>query len=120
VIGSEWFWAITTALAQNIAIVCWPTRYTNGLASKLWRRIIRWPRTPFWLRVAQITVVFAIAKPLPGHLGVAVYYGGVLVLVLDDFLFGDDQDWRKRWEGVRNRIRWRMKLPQPAAEPGTA
>ena len=43
-----------------------------------------------------------------------IFWGALIIVLLDDYLFGDDE-WRKRlWEGVRNRVKWQMDLP---AEP---
>jgi hypothetical protein len=50
----------------------------------------------------------------------AAYFVPFVCLYLDDYLTGDDDKWRRFWEGVRNKIKWLMKLPQPASEPRAA
>lgn len=30
---------------------------------------------------------------------------------LDDYFNHDDDSWRKLWEGVRNKVKWKMELP---------
>lgn len=37
----------------------------------------------------------------------------MILLYLDDRFTGDDDRWKKFKESVRNRVKWKMKLPQP-------
>lgn len=48
----------------------------------------------------------------------ALFFAFFTVLALDDYLNGDDDDRKKRWDWVRNKIRWLMELPaKPQEEP---
>lgn len=39
----------------------------------------------------------------------------ITVLYLDDYLTGDDEKWKRFKNRVRNKIKWRMHVPQPTA-----
>lgn len=45
-----------------------------------------------------------------------LFWGGLILLYLDDYVNGDDDDPKKRWEGVKNKIKWKMRLPEPLTD----
>lgn len=51
-------------------------------------------------------------------LGEAIFWGGYILMLLDDYLFGDDNSWKKFKEWAGNKIKWKMELPQPAIDRG--
>lgn len=44
------------------------------------------------------------------------FYLAIIVLALDDYVNGDDDDRKKRHEWVKNKIKWLMQLPAPPQE----
>lgn len=81
--------------------------------------------SPPWVRLSRYFLLAICAGPIEQLAGGiwldadVVYWVGCIVLLLDDYLTGDDDRWRRFWEAVRNKVRWLMELPAPA-EPTTA
>lgn len=46
----------------------------------------------------------------------AVFFGVYILLLLDDYIFGDDENRKKMREWARNKIKWKMKLPAPVTD----
>lgn len=80
--------------------------------------------SPFWLfliatgggiRTGQLMLIMAVTFA-PGtiagaHFLFPVYWGSVIALYLDDY-FTDNNQWKRRWEGAKNRIKW-LWTPAP-------
>lgn len=50
----------------------------------------------------------------------ALFWGVMIVLLMDDYIFGDDDRWKRLWEGGKNKVKWLMDLPatsEPQATP---
>lgn len=62
-------------------------------------------------RMLQVLVILGI--DMVHDLGI-FYYLVICALYLDDYFTGDDDDMKKKWQEVRNKIKWKMKLPAPA------
>jgi len=83
-------------------------------------RRVRFLREPFVARCVQWAVVLGVSMAVPGVVGDACFWVPWTVFHLDDWFTGGDDDWRRRWESVRNRVRWLMQLPAPTPVGGTA
>lgn len=55
---------------------------------------------------------FAISNFIPKAMEDLVWWAPQIVVLLDDWLF-HDTDLKKKWDMVRNKIKWRMELPEP-------
>ncbi len=61
--------------------------------------------------------LWAITEPfLNEPISGSLFYTLLIVMELDDYLNGDDDDRKKRWEAVKNKIKWLMDLPPKPAE----
>lgn len=50
----------------------------------------------------------------------AIFWSVAVGFFVDDYMFGDDDDLKRRWSAVKNSVKWKMKLPEPApARSGT-
>ena len=68
----------------------------------------------FSLFIWYIIEIFVPASELKRS---CLFFAFLTVVSLDDYLNGDDDDRKKRWDIVRNKIKWRMELPpQPQEE----
>lgn len=45
----------------------------------------------------------------------AIFWGGYVLMLLDDYIFGDDNNWRRFRGWAGNKVKWRMELPVPVA-----
>lgn len=76
------------------------------------------------VRITQIgfmLVSVTILSVLERHGHPAFFYGVVsFALYLDDYLTGDDDRWKRFKDAVRNKVKWRMRLPVFAPQRGTA
>lgn len=73
-------------------------------------------------RVTQVTVICVSAAVLQTAgtetAGCVVYSVGLVAVYGDDLLA--DTDWRRKWKTVRNKVKWKMRLPVPHPNPGPA
>lgn len=58
-------------------------------------------------------LVLVFVSPGVGVWGCAGVVLLIDALLVDDLLNGDDEQRKKRWDAVRNKIKWRMELPAP-------
>lgn len=49
-----------------------------------------------------------------------IFWAPLILVLLDDYIFGDDDAWKRRWEGVKNKIKWQMELPPEPTRQETA
>lgn len=107
-----------------------PRKHQRGYIWRLLRKLPPWVfirgefnprefRTLFrtWLRF--IILAWALLGVLSvigvsGGLHGALFYTTLTVIELDDLYNGDDEDRKRRWEGVKNKVKW---LWTPAMEP---
>jgi hypothetical protein len=117
-------WTLGESIVISLAISApiqlgFPKRYANGRIFSRW--LHRWFRDRFVLRMFQITVIgllLAGAQVIFGQVGTAlgnlIFWGCYAMLFLDDYLTGDDDNWRRFKEWAKNKIKWKMPLPAPA------
>jgi len=109
-----WFFL---SLALHIA---WPTRFRNGYIMRAIRKIVHKPKESTWVWLSFIGVALLVSSLVEtvssDRAGDVVYWMILLGQLLDDYLNGDDDSWKKRWEGVKNKIKWLMELPPKPAE----
>lgn len=69
-------------------------------------------RTFRWL-IMYIFVALLTALVFDGHMEEITRYMILILIELDDYVNGDDDDRKRRWDWVKNKIKWKMELPQP-------
>lgn len=107
-----------------------PKRYDNGYIARFQKKIVTFVVGPkqFSLRWFGFDLLVFVVLMTP--IGIAI--GKLLALVgfeelddkgawialllrlLDDYLNGEDDGWKKRWEAVKNKVKWKWT---PAMEP---
>jgi hypothetical protein len=91
-------------------------KHQKGIAWTFLRKIPPWRlirgMEPFQCFVRFMLLVYSIVWWLPTEAVFSVY----ILLEMDDYLNGDDDDRKRRWEGVKNKVKWLMELPAPAKE----
>ncbi len=112
--------------AAEWAVRHWrPNHYKNGLITKVLARAPVMGYLPpklrgGFLRFLALTM-FGITVACTAGLyeGLATVFVGDLVYAIDDWFFGDDDAWRRRWRAAKNTVRWLMELPAPVPHRGT-
>jgi len=56
--------------------------------------------------------IFVVQEFVPNDMDDLVWWVPQILVLLDDWLF-HDTDLKKKWDMVRNKIKWRMELPEP-------
>lgn len=80
------------------------------------RRVRFFDLHPFPCRVIQTLVVCVPMTFLASNgTQTVVDTGWLAALYLDDYLTGDDDQWRRFKDRVKNAVRWKMALPQTEA-----
>ena len=70
------------------------------------------------IRLLQVVLLAVLSYTLLSSLAFWLLQAG---LYLDDLLTGDDDDrWRRRWESLKNKVKWKMRLPVLVPVRGTA
>ncbi len=91
-----------------LARVVPPCRWWTGFYKDTYRYFL-------WLGCWALASLFIGEKRDVNDL---VFWGTYILLLLDDYFFGDDDSWKKFLEGVKNKVKWKMELPQPVSERG--
>lgn len=118
----DWMWLLTL-FVQFVVTIGFPRRFGNGrlLTRPMMQLIPHFPRhrsgARYLFRMGQLTV-FGVAKNVSG-LPEPILWSIFIALYLDDYMTGDDDQWKRRWEAVRNKVKWLMELPR-LPQPGTA
>ena len=88
----------------------------------------RWPRDDLWHQFLRFQVVFVFWFTLidiisPGGIGNQrhplhnlISWGFFIVLMLDDYVNGDDDNIRRLFKWAKNKIKWAMELPPVPTE----
>lgn len=115
-----WAWMALGLTVQWFVGLAFPKRIGKGLLTKpMWRWPVFGSARPTMVRSKQIFVLLALFYALVFGTALSDLYvtAGLWVLIIalyiDDYLFGDDEG-KRRWDWVRNKVKWRMKLLQPA------
>lgn len=91
------------------------------------RRRVRWFAMPppgsvtrdaagYRCRASQVIVVSFAAAAASEWLYQAVFWAVSFALILDDYLTGDDERWKRFRDWCGNRVRWLMEMPH-VSEP---
>lgn len=116
-LNNEYF--ITSLIIQVASQTIYPDRYCRGIISRKMRKLFRWPDNFFLsfaaFRIGQMTLLALLQNFIIIHVSNnSFYWIGIIILFLDDAFFGDDDDrWKRRWQAVKNKIKWKMVLPKP-------
>jgi len=104
--------------AQFFVALGFPKRYGNGFTGKAIRRWVKQPSSRVFVRyMAWFGVTIAVWG---WHAPNAIFWPVAIGFLIDDYVFGDDEDLKRRWQAVKNSVKWKMKLPEPApARSGT-
>jgi hypothetical protein len=116
-----WSWVLLWFIA---ALPVPKRKQQRGYAWRLLRRLPpwRWVNGEGFLRqllrfMLLVTLLWGAIGPfLSDPLDVAAIYSILIVMELDDYLNGDDDDRKRRREWARNKIRWLMDLPKQPQE----
>lgn len=111
-----WSWLILTVAIQFIAPAANPKGYQRG---KLLTMPLR-KRVKFFdnhsCRTKQI-ILICVPTDFIGHMIIGnfmsyIYFLSIIALFIDDWLTNHD-DFKRFGDFVRNKIKWKMKLPSP-------
>jgi len=115
----SWGWVILGLAVQWFVMLAFPTRIGKGVLTKLmWSWPLIGSRLPVRVRMKQVFILIGIHWTIQFGItdtkvyGIAAFWCALIALYVDDYLFGDDEG-RRRWESVRNKVKWRMALPEP-------
>lgn len=113
---SDWAWIILVLGVQLGCILLKPQNSGKGKYITMPLKH-KFPKifNNTWCRLIQILLLvwmeIVLQWPL-GHKSFYLYCFGMIALYLDDYL-SDDDDRKKFWDTVRNKIKWKMELPKP-------
>lgn len=106
-------WLLLTLIVQFMGNIIYPHKHENGYITRFMKKLVRAPRETFSLfRLAQMLFFLfneRVIYSTPYHLS---YYIPVIILYLDDIFSEDDDTWKRRFRTAKNKIKWKMKLPQ--------
>ena len=111
---SVWAWVLLYNGAAFFVQIFFPRRFANGLSGKITKKWLKeqWSRHFLryfgWLGVFILTFSPSLTKTTPVW---AVFWAVAVLYIVDDYIFGNDDTWKRLWEGVRNKIKWQMDLP---------
>jgi hypothetical protein len=119
---NDWAWVILVLVVQLGCILLKPRNIGKGKYITMpLRRALPKIFDHMWCRLFQILLLIGIQLMIDavmhGHLGFYLYCVGMIALYLDDYL-SDDDDRKKFWDMVRNKIKWKMELPKPVSVGG--
>lgn len=118
-----WMWLGLTLLIQFTVPALNPKGYQRGkFLTMPMRKFIRFFDKPS-CRSRQLWCV-CIPADFIGHYVIGnsmsyIYFGSIIALYLDDWITNHD-DFKKFGDWVRNKVKWKMELPQPVKVKGTA
>ena len=121
---SYWGWDLLFLIVFFFLQLSRPKNFCRGRVSRLlskhflprafWR-----PEMPLYFSRLFLCLLVSLpvrmASTLVGH---ALFWLLTIGLLLDDYYFGDDDHWQRFKELVRNKVKWKMQLPQPVNEGG--
>lgn len=102
----NWVWFALYFVAAEGLYWFWPNRVGNGYSARWLKRWVEFPYFRFVMRyVLWVGIAIIVAT------GNAIFWGVAVSFVLDDYFFGKDNNWRRKWDFVKNHIKWLMELP---------
>lgn len=123
------FWVTLPIIAMVVVSLNKPNAFCRGrlLSRPLWSLFPSSKPIPVSIicRIVQMVGALSVAFTLEILVGwdatvVNMLYGlALLALWLDDWFTGDDDERKRRWEAVKNKVKWLMVLPRPVPQ-GTA
>lgn len=122
---SVWVWFIVYV---GVQVFVPHRRHQRGYVWTLLRRLPPWRWVPgwtvlrCWLRHAMLWTLAFVGYwlLLPDWALLHALYLSAILVELDDYVNGGDDDRRKRREWACNKIRWLMELPAPRPAGDTA
>lgn len=115
------WWMIFSIVSELLVLSLKPANIGRGYLTRMLARLpeigsffrgdprkVMGPRLLLCLVIGMMVVIATQSDIVGG----SVMYGLIVIFFIDDYYNGDD-NWRKRWQEVRNRIKWKMKLPAP-------
>lgn len=115
-----WAWYVLYMGASLFIQIFMPRRFANGLSGKIFKKRVKsqfgrhsaryylW-LLAFWLMFRPSW--FSYTRIWDAFWAVAALF------IVDDYIFGKDDTWKKLWAGAKNKIKWKMDLPpEPARQ----
>ena len=113
-------WFILCVVVQTATMILKPKAWAKGriLTRPLWRFRIY---APGWTRLNQYLTLIMVSIPLgvifSNDFALPLHYIVIIALHLDDWLTGDDDEWKRFKEWAANKVKWKMELPpRPVAD----
>ncbi len=109
-----WAWFVLYMGACLFVQLFMPEKFANGLTGKAIKKWVKDQTLRHFTRYyVWFGVFWLICRPSLWHTTPiwGVFWLVASLFVLDDYLFGDDDKWKRLWEGVKNTIKWKMDLP---------
>jgi hypothetical protein len=117
-----WFWLVLMIIVGWATGRYYQANFANGILTRWPARLIKLPR-PLNRRLMRLFQTLFIYAWFLAHLSnsnqyfIVTFIAPLIVLDLDDVLTSDHDDrWKRRWQAVRNKIKWKMDIPVPARE----
>ena len=125
--GTIVIYCVVVQMSQAAIFLFHPNRFGRGkILTRPLIRLLRLPENDYlvrnFVRASQVFVlliwlsVMVFTHAMSRDKRMFIYFTLVTALYLDDYLTGDDDKWKKFKDAVRNKIKWKMELPQPARE----
>lgn len=102
-------------------MVLHPDKLEQGKITRVMKKLVKFP-IDFYLatfgvfRIAQMIAFYFVDEYIWHSPHESADFIFIIVLYLDDIYFNDDDKWKKRWQTLKNKIKWKMTLPQAQHE----
>lgn len=111
--NSPWMFPVWIAMYFFSYIITPWNKLGNGYTGRIffrwvprnWRYVVRYMA---WWGITLVPILMGI----PNY----VFWIVAIAFIVDDYYFGDDDERKKRWDLMKNKIKWLMDLPPVPVE----